>query len=86
MIKKTLGQLLIENKALTEEKFKTYQAEAKKANLTFARYIQEKKLVPQEAVAQAYATMTSLEYLKTITDEMADPLLLAKIPLYYTTY
>jgi type II secretion system protein E len=83
MTKKTLGQLLVENGALTQEKFKSYEAEAQKANSTLTRYLQEQKLVPEEAVAKAYAAMTGLEYLETITDEMADPLLLAKIPLKF---
>lgn len=83
MTKKTLGQLLVESGALTQEKFKTYEAEAQKTNSTLTRYLQDQKLVPEEAIAKAYAQMTGLEYLENITDEMADPLLLAKVPLKF---
>ncbi len=83
MIKKTLGQILVEQGALSAHDVFTYQEEAQKERVPFARYIQEKRLVSQEALAKAYALQSSLPYLEKISDEMADPLLLAKVPLRF---
>ena len=83
MIKKMLGQILVEQGALSAHDVSTYQQEAEKEKIPFARYIQEKKIVSQEAIAQAYAVQSGLPYLEKINDEMADPLLLAKVPLRF---
>ncbi len=83
MVNKTLGQLLVESGAITEEQARKFQEEAQKAHIPFARYLYDKHLVAEESIAQAYATMTGLTFLNDITDEMADPLLLAKVPLKF---
>lgn len=83
MTNKTLGQLLIENGALTQEQYTKFHEEAQKANISFTRYIYDKHLVAEDRIAQAYATMTGLTFIKNLTDESVDSLLLAKVPLKF---
>ncbi len=83
MIRKTVGQVLVEQGALSEKELQTYQEEATKEKVPFIRYVQEKRLVLQEAIAKAYAIQSDLLYLEKISDDMADPLLLAKVPLKF---
>jgi type II secretion system protein E len=83
MASKTLGQLLVESGSLTQEQCTKFQEEAQKVDSSFARYLQDKHLVAEEVIAQAYATMTGLTFINELTDEMADPLLLAKVPLKF---
>lgn len=82
-MKKTVGQLLVEGGALTQEQLAMYEADAQSAKLPLIRYIKEQKLVSENALAKAYAAFTALEYLPVITDQMADPLLLSKVPLKF---
>lgn len=83
MVNKTLAELLVESGAITQEQSKKFQEEAQKAQISFARYLYDKHLVAEDVIIQAYSTMTDLTVLKDITDEMADPLLLAKVPLKF---
>ena len=83
MMKKTLGQVLVDTQVLSKIDLEQYQNEAKKENLVLTRYLQDKNIVTEEQLAQAYATQNDLEYIKVITEEMADPLLLAKVPLKF---
>jgi general secretion pathway protein E len=83
MVKKSLAELLLESGALTKEKIDTYQAEADKKDLSFSQYIKTEHLVSEESIAKAYQEMTGYEYIEKITDQMADPLLLSKVPLKF---
>ncbi|MFT6765779.1 MAG: type II secretion system protein E [Alteromonas naphthalenivorans] len=83
MVNKTLGQLLVESEALTQEQFVKFKEEAQKSNLSFTRYVHDKHLVAEEGIAKAYIAMTGLTFINQLTDEMADPLLLAKVPLKF---
>lgn len=83
MVNKSLGQLLVEGGALTQEQYAKFQEEAQKAQISFARYVYDKHLVSKDAVAEVYATMTGLTFIKDLSDEMADPHLLAKVPLKF---
>lgn len=83
MIKKTVGQILVEENVLSAQNLYAYQEEANKEKVPLIRYLQDKKLVSQEALAKAYATQSGLTYLEKISDDMADPLLLAKVPLKF---
>ncbi len=83
MIKKTVGQILVEEGALSAQTLAGYEQEAYKEKMPLVRYLQEKRFVSQEAIARAYAQQSELPYLEKISDEMADPLLLSKVPLKF---
>lgn len=83
MLKKTIGEILVENGIITGDVLKKYEDEAVKEKMPFLRYIQDKRLVAAEALAKAYAQQSELPYLEKISDEMADPLILVKVPLKF---
>ncbi len=83
MIKKTIGQILVEEGVLSPQALADYEQEAHKERAPLVRYLQEKKLVSQEAIARAYAYQSELPYFEKISDEMADPSLLSKVPLKF---
>ena len=83
MIKKNLLQIFVDADVLSNQDIETYQEEARKENRSIIKYLQEKKLITEDQLAQAYSEQMGLEYIKTITDEMADALLLAKVPLKF---
>ena len=83
MIKKTVGQILVEEGALSAQALAGYEQEAHKEKIPLVRYLQEKRFVSQEAIARAYAQQSEVPYLEKISDEMADPLLLSKVPLKF---
>ncbi len=83
MIKKTVGHILVEDGALTADALLEYEKESLKEKVPLIRYLQEKKLITQEALARAYAKQSELTYIETISDEMADPVLLARVPLKF---
>ena len=83
MIKKTVSHILVEDGVLTALALQEYEQIALKEKIPLIRYLQEKKLITPEALARAYAKQSELPYLEKISDEMADPLLLAKIPLKF---
>lgn len=82
-MKKTVGQILVEDGALLAETLAGYEQEALKEKMPLVRYLQEKRLVSSEAIAQAYAKQSDVPYLEKISDEMADPSLLSKVPLKF---
>ncbi len=83
MIKKNISEVLVEAQVFSKIDKDLYESEAKKESIGFIRYLQEKSLITEEQLAQAYATQSNIEYLKIITEEMADPLLLSKVPLKF---
>ncbi len=83
MIKRNIGDIFVEAEVFSNINKEQYEIEAKKENIGLIRYLQDKMLITEEQLAQAYATQNGLEYIKVITEEMADPLLLAKVPLKF---
>jgi general secretion pathway protein E len=83
MMKKNIGQVLVDTEVLSKVDLDQHQDAAKNENLGLIRYLQDKSLVTEEQLAQAYAVQNDLEFIKVITEEMADPLLLAKVPLKF---
>lgn len=75
--------ILVDKGFINKTELTTYQDEAKKENIGLVRYLQTKQAITEEQLAQAYAEQTGFAYLATITEEMADPLLLSRIPLKF---
>lgn len=83
MLKKTLGQLLIDAKELTQEQVdEAYKALSVKKG-SFVDYILEKNLVSEITIATLFSTELGLPLLTQIDDQMADPELLLKVPLKF---
>lgn len=82
-IKKNLDEILIEQGALNAGQLQEAQAAAQSAGQTLINYLKENKLIAPSALAQAYATFIGVENVTKITEKMADPGLLAKVPLRF---
>jgi general secretion pathway protein E len=80
---RTLGDILVKQKALTAEQRDTYTQKAQELNQPLEEYLVQENLVPAEAMAQAIATQLGLPYIDKITEQMADPKLMSKIPFNF---
>lgn len=83
MIKKIFGQTTINLKFITPEQLEQYSTASKVSGQSLQEYIKNNNLLTEDQFAQVYALMFNLEYLTTITDRMADPDLLSKIPIKF---
>ncbi|HEX2977540.1 MAG TPA: type II secretion system ATPase GspE [Candidatus Babeliales bacterium] len=83
VMKKKLGELLVAQGTLTEQQLHEAERAAHSAGQTLEAYLKEQKIVPAAALAQAYAGLVGAEYIGKITEKMADPGLLAKVPLRF---
>lgn len=83
MAHKKLGDLLVKRGTLTDKQLNDALKKSVDAGVPFPDYVLEHKLVSDQDLAQAYAEYVSVDYLARITDKIADPTLLAKIPLTF---
>lgn len=83
MIKKSIGQLLVNKKFITENKLKEAQEGAQKIKISLEQYLIDNKIVEDGAIAQIYAQELGLIYLEKIDDNLADPKVLSRIPLKF---
>ncbi|OGB96887.1 type II secretion system protein GspE [candidate division TM6 bacterium RIFCSPHIGHO2_12_FULL_36_22] len=80
---KSLGDILVEQKALTPEQRDTYTQKAQELNQPLEEYLAKENLVTSEVLAQAVATQLHLPYIDTITEQNADPKLMSKVPFNF---
>ncbi len=83
MLKKTLGQLLLDKNLITAESLQEYKEISQKQPITLERYVTENGLVSDDVMAQLYAQELNLRLITTIDDKQADPTLLIKVPLKF---
>src|ERR1700733_11326123 len=83
MMRKNSGELLVELGLINAQQLAESQQEAAKTGASIESIVVEKKYTTQEAIAQAYAKSSSLPFIDTITDKMADLDLLARVPLKF---
>lgn len=83
MVKKSIQQVLVDMGFIDQGQLAALQEEAKAAGVALLQYLQEQNKITDDQLAQAFAEQSSLPYIKNITEEMADPLLLAKVPLKF---
>lgn len=79
---KTNLDILIARHLITPEHIQQAETE-KKPEESVLDYLVAKNILTFQAIAQAYAQYTHFEYLDKITENMADPSLLASVPLKY---
>ena len=82
-MKKTIGQLLIDENIITAAQLQEAQQATASGAMSIEQYLLEKKIINQAQLAKTYANFASLGYLEKITDAMADLTLLAKVPLKF---
>lgn len=83
MIIKNIGEYLVSKGLITPEQLIDCQQHMIAEGISLQASLIAKKMVTPEALARAYATYASLEYIDVITDKMADLDILAKVPLKF---
>lgn len=83
MLKKSLADILIERKVITPAQKEEYEIASKAENLSFEEYIRRFEKVSDVDSAQAFALKFELPFIERVTEKMADPDLLAKVPLLF---
>lgn len=83
MAYKTLAEILIAQGSITQERLAQLQAEAAEKQIPLDEYIRQQKDIPAEAIARAFAERFSLPFITTITEKMANPDVLAQVPLRF---
>lgn len=80
---KTVGEILIEQGKLTKDQWQECLSIASQTGQSITQCLIDKKFVSSEDLIHAYAQQRSLKYIEKITEKMADPAILAKIPLKF---
>jgi general secretion pathway protein E len=80
---KDIGTILVEQKSISHQELLDFLKASEAENKTLAQYLEEKKLVKSEEIAKAYAKQLSIPFIDKITEEIADPELLGKIPFKF---
>ncbi len=83
MAQKTLHELLLSSNIATQEQLDECIQTSKKTGKTLEMCLVEQKLTTPQDIAKLYANYASMQYIETISDEMADPTLLSQIPLKF---
>lgn len=83
MLKKSIGQLLVDNGFLNDGELKNAQKEAAQSRVSFEQYIVENNLVKGDALAQLFSEQLNIPYFETIADDVTDAETLAKVPLKF---
>lgn len=79
----SLHELLQKNGTVSAEQLASWKQEAETLGMSLDEYIKQHKEISQEAVAQAIAHIFELPFIATITEKMADPDILAQVPLRF---
>ena len=83
MIRKSLGQMLVNRKLFTPTEVEGFIKAAEDSHQSLAEYLKTHKLIKDEELAKVYADQFGIKYIESIAEKMADTELLAKIPLKF---
>lgn len=83
MITKSIIDILLEKKVITNAQLLECQAHAEQAGISVESCLLEKNYITPEQLAQAYAARAGWLYIEKVTDAMADLSVMAKIPLKF---
>ncbi len=83
MVRKSIAQILVERSVFTPVEIEQYQSASQAAHQSLEDYLRAHALIKDEDLARAYADLFELPFIETITEKMADPELLSRIPLKF---
>ena len=83
MAKKTIEEILRSKGIISDEQIKECQLKVSETGLPFTDCLIGQHYVTPEDIARAYAEQTGYQLIEKVTEKMADPALLAKIPLKF---
>jgi type II secretion system protein E len=79
----TIGDVLVERKIITAQQLVQAQEAIAKTGQSLSTYLVENQQVNLVQVAQAMATLAQMDYVDSVSEQMADVDILAKIPLHF---
>lgn len=83
MIRKSFAQLLVDKKLVTPVQLEEYQKASQLENKSLDNYLRDNNLIKDVELATVYADQFNLPLIELITEKMAEPDLLSKIPLKF---
>lgn len=83
MARKSLAQTLVDRNLFTSVEIEQYQAAAQADHQSLEDYLRAQHLIKEEDLARSFAAMYNLPYIEVITEKMADPELISRIPLKF---
>lgn len=78
-----IGDILVSQGKLTEQVLQQCRQAIKDTGQALNDYFIENNVVSTEDIARAFAELVAVDYVEKITEKMADPSLLGKIPLKF---
>lgn len=83
MLKKKLGDILVDLGIITQSQLQECQEEKKTTGKRTGQILLEKNMVTKVDLAKGLAAQVGLRFINIITEQMADPDLLGKVPLKF---
>lgn len=83
MLKKNIGEILIDLGKITKEQLVQAETESVSQNVELKDYLVSKALITDVDLARAYATKFEVPFIDKITEKMADPDLLSRVSLKF---
>ncbi|MFH0898364.1 MAG: type II secretion system ATPase GspE [bacterium] len=83
MLRKKIGEILIDLNVVTDEQLQAGLLEQKTSGKLIGKILIEKGVLSAKDLARALAKQVEVPYIETITEQMADPNLLRKVPLKF---
>lgn len=83
MLKKTIGELLIDHGLITKEQFIIASQASRLKHESLDDYLLRENIIKEIDLAKVLAQKFELKYIDTITEKMADSELLSKVPLKF---
>lgn len=83
MLKKNIGEILIEAGLVTQEQYDQCKQEALVSGKDITQSLLDKKIINPEALAKELSLYVDVPYVEKITEKMADITILGKIPLKF---
>lgn len=83
MLKKKLGDILVDLGIITQSQLQECEEEKKATGKRTGQILLEKNMVTKVDLAKGLATQVGLRFINSITEQMADPDLLGKVPLKF---
>ena len=83
MLKKRIGEILVELNVITQEQLAQAVQEQKDTGKMLGQVLIEKGFAKKEDIATALSKQISLPFVEKITEQMVDPEMLGKVPLKF---
>ncbi|MGB8467444.1 MAG: type II secretion system ATPase GspE [Candidatus Babeliales bacterium] len=83
MANRDIGSVLVAMGVFTETALAQYRAQAEQSQLPLEQYLVSQRICTETVLAQGYAQLVGAPFIAKITEKMADPQLMAQVPLKF---